>query len=101
MNNSILNPLFYKDTKPVGAADFYFAINATFRFILKRFGIEGLRKSWKDLGYHYFAPVSVAWKKYGLQGVASYWKAFFQAGRTFQETKMFDCARNGILRISL
>ena len=33
------NPLPYTDTKPVGAADFYFAINATFRFVLNKLGV--------------------------------------------------------------
>ena len=69
----------YTDRKPVGTADFYFAINATFRFILGRFGIEGLRQYWTDLGKRYYAPVSVIWKNRGLAGVASYWKAFFAA----------------------
>jgi hypothetical protein len=69
----------YRDTKPVGAADFYFVINATFRFVLQRFGIEGLRQYWKDLGTSYMAPVSAAWKKHDLNGVAEYWRAFFKA----------------------
>ena len=50
-------PLPYTDTKPVGAADFYFAINATFRFVLGSFGMEGLRRYWTDLGTQYYAPV--------------------------------------------
>ncbi len=73
------NPLPYTDTKPVGAADFYFAINATFRFVQNKFGMEGLRKYWTELGTQYFAPVSASWKCDGLAGVASYWKAFFAA----------------------
>jgi hypothetical protein len=77
-----MNPpkiLPYSDSKPVGAADFYFAINATFRFILKRFGIERLRQYWTELGANYMAPVSARWKKHGLPGVAEYWRAFFRA----------------------
>lgn len=69
----------YTDSKPVGAADFYFAINATFRFILKKFGLVGLRQYWSDLGTRYFAPVSAAWKVRGPDGVAEYWRAFFAA----------------------
>src|ERR1041385_5138229 len=69
----------YKDTKPVGAADFYFAINATFRFILNTLGFESLRKYWTDLGRNYFAPVTKQWRQQGLNGVASYWRAFFDA----------------------
>jgi hypothetical protein len=73
------NPLPYTDTKPVGAADFYFVINATFRFVLQKFGTEGLRRYWSELGSHYFAPVSEKWKQSGLPAVAAYWKAFFAA----------------------
>ena len=73
------SPLPYLDAKPQGAADFYFAINATFRFILQRFGTEGLRRYWSDLGRRYFAPVSEHWKQGGLQAVADYWRAFFAA----------------------
>jgi hypothetical protein len=72
-------PLPYLDTKPVGAADFYLAINATFRFVLHRLGMEGLRRYWHDLGTRYYAPVSEQWKSHGLPAVASYWRAFFDA----------------------
>ena len=68
----------YRDTKPIGAPDFYFAINATFRFILNRFGIPGLRRYWTELGTHYYAPVSERWKQ-GLPAVAGYWREFFAA----------------------
>jgi hypothetical protein len=69
----------YTDTKPVGAADFYAAINATFRFIEKQFGIDGLRRYWTDLGQRYYAPVSDRWQAGGLTAVAAYWRAFFAA----------------------
>lgn len=69
----------YRDTKAVGAADFYFAINATFRFILERLGETGLRRYWNDLGATYFAPVTEQWKTSGLPAIASYWRAFFAA----------------------
>lgn len=69
----------YTDTKPVGAAGFYAAINATFRFIERRFGIEGLRQYWTDLGNQYYGPVAERWRIGGLPVVAEYWKAFFAA----------------------
>jgi len=72
-------PLPYQDTKAVGAADFYFAINATFRFILKQLGHDGLRQYWTDLGARYFAPVTARWKADGLAAVAEYLRAFFAA----------------------
>ena len=74
-----MTPLPYTDTKLVGAADFYFAINATFRFVLARFGVDGLRKYWTDLGTQYFAPVAARWEAGGLAAVADYWRAFFAA----------------------
>ncbi len=73
------NPLPYSDSKPVGAADFYFAINATFRFILTRLGMEGLRRYWADMGASYYQPVTERWRQGCLPSVAEYWRAFFQA----------------------
>lgn len=73
------SPLPYTDTKPVGAADFYTAINATFRFIFNRFGREGLLRYWRELGMKYYAPVSRQWSEGCLQAVAEYWRAFFDA----------------------
>jgi hypothetical protein len=72
-------PLPYTDAKTVGAADFYLAINATFRFILEKFGREGLQTYWTDLGTEYSAPVSERWKRGGFAAVAEYWRAFFAA----------------------
>jgi len=69
----------YTDTKPVGAPDFYFAINATFRFILQTLGEESLRRYWTELGSRYFAPITQRWRREGLPGVAAYWRAFFDA----------------------
>ncbi len=74
-----MSPLPYIDNKAVGAADFYFAINATFRFILNQLGPDGLRQYWTDLGTRYFAPVTARWKEGGLTAVAEYWRAFFAA----------------------
>ena len=73
------SPLPYTDTKPVGHADFYFAVNATFRFILRHHGEEALRKYWKDIGGSYYKPVAERWRERGLAGVADYWRAFFAA----------------------
>lgn len=72
-------PLPHTDTKPIGAADFYLAINATFRFVLDKSGIGGLRQYWTDLGANYFRPVTARWRTGGLPAVAEYWRAFFAA----------------------
>ena len=79
MNSSADRPLPYTDSKPVGAADFYAAINATFRFLLERTGLEGLRRYWTELGRGYYAPVAERWRAGGLPAVAEYWRAFFAA----------------------
>jgi hypothetical protein len=79
VNSQPTGALPYTDTKPVGAADFYFAINSTFRFVLGKLGVEGLRQYWTDLGACYFAPVTARWKAGGLPAVAAYWRAFFAA----------------------
>ena len=69
----------HTDAKKVGAADFNFAINATFRFIEKQLGRDGLRRYWQELGTTYYAPVTSAWKHGGLPAIADYWRAFFDA----------------------
>ncbi|MDR0415897.1 MAG: hypothetical protein LBH76_01000 [Propionibacteriaceae bacterium] len=69
----------YADAKPVGAADFYFAINATFRFVKERFGREGLYAYWAELGSDYQRPVWQRWRTGGFTAVAEYWRAFFAA----------------------
>ncbi len=69
----------YTDAKPVGAADFYYAIQATFRFILRKLGMEGLRRYWTDLGARYHAPVSRQWREGGIPAIARYWRDFFKA----------------------
>ena len=69
----------YTDTKPVGSADFYFAINSTFRFILRKLGRESWIRYLQDLGREYFAPVNRQWLADGLPAVAGYWRAFFAA----------------------
>jgi len=69
----------YSDEKAVGAADFYFAINATFRFIYKQLGPSALHDYWTDLGNHYYRPVTIQWQNGGLPAVAAYWRDFFSA----------------------
>jgi hypothetical protein len=69
----------YADTKAVGSADFYFGINATFRFIIRRLGPDGWRRYLEEMGRGYFAPVNRQWSEGGLNAVARYWRAFFAA----------------------
>ncbi len=73
------SPLPYVDTKPQGSADFYYAVNATFRFILQRLGRDAWRSYLEEMGRGYFAPVNQQWAQGGLAAVADYWRAFFAA----------------------
>jgi hypothetical protein len=69
----------YTDTKPQGSADFYYAINATFRFILTRLGRAAWIAYLQEMGRGYYAPVNARWRAGGLPAVARYWQAFFAA----------------------
>lgn len=73
------SPLPYRDNKPQGAADFYFAINATFRFVRKELGQAGLIRYWRALGRSYLKPVHERWKAGGMDAIGKYWDAFFAA----------------------
>jgi hypothetical protein len=79
MNPPATSDLPYTDTKPQGSPDFYYAINATFRFLLQRLGYEGWRRYLEEMGRGYFAPVNRQWAQGGLPAVARYWRAFFAA----------------------
>ena len=79
MSDHAASDLPFTDTKAQGSADFYYATNATFRFILGRLGVTGWRRYLEELGRNYFAPVNRRWREGGLPAVARYWRAFFAA----------------------
>ncbi len=79
MSASTGSDLPYRDTKAQGSADFYYATNATFRFLLRRFGVAGWQRYLGELGRGYFEPVNCQWRHGGLNAVARYWRAFFAA----------------------
>ncbi|MBX7255997.1 MAG: hypothetical protein K1Y02_06515 [Candidatus Hydrogenedentes bacterium] len=61
----------------MAAGDFYFAINATFRFILQQFGEQALIDYWRAMGEEYYAPLSKRFREGGLEEVERYWREFF------------------------
>jgi hypothetical protein len=79
MSKATATSLPYRDTKPQGSPDFYFAINATFRFMIARLGREGWIRYLEQLGHGYYAPVNRLWSEGGLPAVARYWRDFFAA----------------------
>lgn len=61
----------------MAAGDFYFAINATFRFILNNYGEQALIDYWRAMGAEYFAPLTERFRNGGLDEVERYWREFF------------------------
>ena len=62
----------------MAAADFYFAINATFRHIHRRFGQEALYAYWRAMAREYFADLVQRFEQGGLEAVQEYWRDFFE-----------------------
>ena len=63
----------------MAAADFYYAINATFRHIHRCYGREGLYRYWRTLGREYFGDLIERFRSGGLGAVEDYWREFFEA----------------------
>ncbi|MEN6302623.1 MAG: hypothetical protein ABFD96_07870 [Armatimonadia bacterium] len=61
----------------MAAPDFYFAINATFRWILERCGEGGLREYWRALGRQHYAHLTERLKGGGLPALRDYWERFY------------------------
>ncbi len=79
-------------------ADFYFAINATFRFILKRFGREGLRQYWdavihQDSQWHAAELIQRA----GIEGMKKYWGHTTVMDKLFR-IDMHQCLSKGFMQ---
>lgn len=63
----------------MAAADFYFAINATFRHLYQNYGEAALIAYWQALGEEYFDFLSRRFREGRLDAVAEYWSEFFAA----------------------
>jgi len=61
----------------MAAPDFYFAINATFRWIYDNWGEEGLKEYWRALGRDHYAFLTEKFRKEGMEAVYNYWQEFF------------------------
>jgi len=96
-----LPPEQASNTRQVGkggvmaAPDFYFAINATFRWIHDNWGEEGLRAYWRAMGREHFAPVTERFRAGGLEAVQEYWRDFFaeEPGGDVSVDLQPDCVR--------
>jgi hypothetical protein len=61
----------------MSAGDFYFAINATFRFIHDTYGKEVLIDYWTSMAHEYHADVAARFREGGLEEVRRYWADYF------------------------
>jgi len=61
----------------MAAPDFYFAINATFRWIYDNWGETGLIAYWEAMGREHFAEQMKCFAEGGLPAVEEYWSRFF------------------------
>jgi len=61
----------------MGAPDFFFGINATFRHILDTYGEEALHKYWQEMGREHYAFVTQAIRQRGLPALMDHWETLF------------------------
>ena len=61
----------------MSAPDFFFAVNAMFRHLHDRYGMEALVTYWRKLGHDYYAARWEKWRRGGAKAVADDWRAYF------------------------
>jgi hypothetical protein len=61
----------------MAAPDFYFAINATFRYIHGVYGKDALIDYWRRLGHEYDKRRIDHWRRGGLKAIGDDWRDYF------------------------
>src|SRR5438477_11653496 len=61
----------------MAAPDFFFALNAMFRHLHDRYGMEPLITYWRKLGREYYAARWQKWRREGAKAVADDWREYF------------------------
>jgi hypothetical protein len=61
----------------VGAPDFFFAVNATFRHIRDHHGPEALQRYWEEMGREHYRAVTEAIRERGLIALKEHWEQLF------------------------
>jgi hypothetical protein len=61
----------------MSAGDFYFAINATFRFVHDTYGKDALIDYWTSMAHEYHAGTAQRFRAGGLAEVRRYWADYF------------------------
>jgi hypothetical protein len=62
----------------MAAPDFYFAVNAMFRYLHDHYGHGALVQYWRNLGRDYYRARLERWRAGGVQAIASDWRAYFE-----------------------
>ena len=61
----------------MGAPDFFFGVNATFRHILETYGEEALHRYWQEMGKEHYKFVTAAIRERGLAALKDHWEQLF------------------------
>ena len=61
----------------MGAPDFFFAVNATFRHILENYGEAALHRYWEEMGQEHYKFVTEAMRARGLVALQEHWEGRF------------------------
>lgn len=61
----------------MSAGDFYYAINATFRYIHDTYGKETLIDYWTSMALEYHADVAARFRAGGIEEAQRYWTDYF------------------------
>ena len=61
----------------MGAPDFFFGVNATFRHILEHYGEEALHRYWREMGREHYRFVTEAMQERGLEALREHWEGLF------------------------
>jgi hypothetical protein len=61
----------------MAAPDFYFAVNAMFRYLHDRYGKSELVRYWRRLGQEYYRSRIEQWRRGGATAIAQDWTDYF------------------------
>ena len=61
----------------MAAPDYYFAVNAIFRYFHDKYGHSALVDYWQSLGREYYRKRCERWRTGGVKTIASDWQAYY------------------------
>lgn len=82
----------------MGAPDFFFAVNATFKHILNNYGEEALHRYWEEMGREHYARVTEAIRERGLEALREHWDELFPEE---PDSEVNTCLQGGTLTLTV